>query len=170
MKMEKQSYGGYDDYEDDNYEGEEDEDVGDEDYDDFAKELNQYRKAKEGGGGRGGRGGSIAVWSGSVKIIFSKGRPQGKLCRTRVSRDVTHLLTLSSGGKGRMKNLRGRGGMRGGRRGRGGGRGRGGRGGGGKMGGDNDDGDGYGDDMEVSFQTERVESSVNYLINSYIKF
>lgn len=50
-----------------------------------------------------------------------------------------------------MKNQRGRGGMRGGRRGRGGGRGRGGRGGGIKMGGDNDDGDGYGDDMEVSF-------------------
>lgn len=52
-----------------------------------------------------------------------------------------------------MKNQRGRGGMRGGRRGRGGGRGRGGRvgGGGGKMGGDNDDGDGYGDEMEVSF-------------------
>lgn len=52
-----------------------------------------------------------------------------------------------------MKNQRGRGGMRGGRRGRGGGggRGRGGRVGGGKMGGDNDDGDGYGDEMEVSF-------------------
>lgn len=41
--------------------------------------------------------------------------------------------------------------MRGGRRGRGGGRGRGGRVGGGKMGGDNDDGDGYGDEMEVRF-------------------
>lgn len=39
--------------------------------------------------------------------------------------------------------------MRGGRRGRGGGRGRGGRVGGGKMGGDNDDADGYGDEMEV---------------------
>lgn len=54
-----------------------------------------------------------------------------------------------------MKNQRGRGLMRGGRRGRGGGRGRGGRGGGGggggKMGGD-DDGDGYGDDLEVSFK------------------
>jgi len=50
-----------------------------------------------------------------------------------------------------MKSLRGRGGMRGGRRGRGGGRGRGGRIGGVKMGGDNDDGDGYGDEMEVSF-------------------
>lgn len=55
-----------------------------------------------------------------------------------------------------MKNQRGRGGMRGGRRGRGGSRGRGGRGGGGgvgggggKMGGDNDDGEGYGEDMEV---------------------
>ncbi|XP_024910649.1 zinc finger CCCH domain-containing protein 4 isoform X3 [Cynoglossus semilaevis] len=57
MKMDKQSYGGYDDFEDDNYEGEEDEDMGEEDYDDFTKELNQYRKAKEGGrGGRGGRG------------------------------------------------------------------------------------------------------------------
>lgn len=49
MKMDKKSYGGYDEYEEDNYEGEEDEDMGDEDYDDFAKELNQYRKAKEGG-------------------------------------------------------------------------------------------------------------------------
>lgn len=49
-----------------------------------------------------------------------------------------------------MKSLRGRGGMRGGRRGRGGSRGRGGRGG--RMGGD-DDGDGYGDDMEVRFET-----------------
>lgn len=48
-----------------------------------------------------------------------------------------------------MKSQRGRGGMRGMRRGRGGGRGRGGRIGGGKMGGDNDDGDGYGDEMEV---------------------
>lgn len=62
-------------------------------------------------------------------------------------------LCVSAGGKGRMKSMRGRGGMRGGRRGRGGGRGRGGRGGGGKMGGDNDDGDGYGDDMEVRFET-----------------
>ncbi len=53
-----------------------------------------------------------------------------------------------------MKNQRGRGGMRGGRRGRGGGRGRGGRGGGGKMGGDNDDGDGYGDEMEVRFRIQ----------------
>lgn len=57
MKMDKQSYGGYDEYDDDNYEGEGDEEMGDEDYDDFAKELNQYRRAKE--GGRGGRGGSI---------------------------------------------------------------------------------------------------------------
>lgn len=57
------------------------------------------------------------------------------------------MLLLLSGGKSRMKNMRGRGGMRGGRRGRG--RGRGGRMGGGKMGGDNDDGDGYGDEMEV---------------------
>lgn len=48
-----------------------------------------------------------------------------------------------------MKNMRGRGGMRGGRRGRG--RGRGGRMGGGKMGGDHDDGDGYGEEMEVRF-------------------
>lgn len=48
-----------------------------------------------------------------------------------------------------MKGQRGRGGMRGMRRGRGGGRGRGGRIGGGKMGGDNDDGDGYGDEVEV---------------------
>lgn len=55
MKMDKQSYGGYDDYEEDNYEGEEEEDMGDDYYDDFTKELNQYRKAKE-GGGRGGRG------------------------------------------------------------------------------------------------------------------
>lgn len=54
---------------------------------------------------------------------------------------------LPTGGKSRMKNMRGRGGMRGGRRGRG--RGRGGRMGGGKMGGDHDDGDGYGDEMEV---------------------
>lgn len=44
-----------------------------------------------------------------------------------------------------MKNQRGRGGMRGGRRGRG--RGRGGRLGGGKV--VDDDGDGYGDEMEV---------------------
>lgn len=43
--------------------------------------------------------------------------------------------------------------MRGGRRGRGGGRGRGGRGGGGKMGGD-DDGDGYGDEMEVRIRAQ----------------
>lgn len=57
MKLDKQSYGGYDEYDEDNFEGEEDEDMGDEDYDDFAKELNQYRRAKE--GGRGGRGGSI---------------------------------------------------------------------------------------------------------------
>lgn len=56
MKMDKKTYGGYDDYEEDNYEGEEDEEMGDEDYDDFAKELNQYRKAKEGGHVRGGRG------------------------------------------------------------------------------------------------------------------
>lgn len=49
-----------------------------------------------------------------------------------------------------MKNQRGRGGMRGGRRGRGGSRGRGGRGG--KMG--DDDGDGYGDDMEVRLQPQ----------------
>lgn len=61
MKMDKQSYGGYDEYEEDNYEGEEDEEMGEEDYDDFTKELNQYRKAKEGGSGRGGRGGSMAV-------------------------------------------------------------------------------------------------------------
>lgn len=52
-----------------------------------------------------------------------------------------------------MKNHRGRGLMRGGRRGRGGGRGRGGRGGGGKMGGD-DDGDGYGDEMEVRIRAQ----------------
>lgn len=52
-----------------------------------------------------------------------------------------------------MKSQRGRGGMRGMRRGRGGGRGRGGRLGGGKMGGDNDDGDGYGDEMEVRLVT-----------------
>ncbi|XP_072315941.1 zinc finger CCCH domain-containing protein 4 [Eucyclogobius newberryi] len=102
MKIEKQSYGGYDDYDEDNYEGEEEEMV-DEEYDDFTKELNQYRKAKE--GGRPGRG-------------------------TR----------------GRMRSLRGRGGMRGGRRGRGGSRGRGSRGG--KMG--DDDGDGYGEDMEFA--------------------
>uniref|UniRef100_A0A3Q3DHM2 Zinc finger CCCH-type containing 4 n=1 Tax=Hippocampus comes TaxID=109280 RepID=A0A3Q3DHM2_HIPCM len=51
------------------------------------------------------------------------------------------------GGRGRMRNMRGRGGMRGGRRGgRGGSRGRGGRGG--KMG--DGDGDGYGEEMEVS--------------------
>ena len=60
MKMEKQSYGGYDDFEEDNFEGEEEEDIGDEDYDDFTRELNQYRKAQEGGGGRG-RGGSTAA-------------------------------------------------------------------------------------------------------------
>lgn len=48
-----------------------------------------------------------------------------------------------------MRSLRGRGGLRGGRRGRGGSRGRGGRGRE-RMGGD-DDGDGYGDDMEVRF-------------------
>lgn len=46
-----------------------------------------------------------------------------------------------------MKSQRGRGGMRGGRRGKG--RGRGCRLGGGKMG--DDDGDGYVDEMEVSF-------------------
>lgn len=46
-----------------------------------------------------------------------------------------------------MKNHRGRGGMRGGRRGKG--RGRGGRLGGGKVG--DDDGEGYGDEMEVRF-------------------
>lgn len=57
------------------------------------------------------------------------------------------FASIAAGGKSRMKNMRGRGGMRGGRRGRG--RGRGGRVGGGKMGGDNDDGDGYGDEMEV---------------------
>lgn len=45
-----------------------------------------------------------------------------------------------------MKSQRGRGGMRGGRRGKG--RGRGGRLGGGKL---DDDGDGYGDEMEVRF-------------------
>lgn len=56
MKMDKKTYGGYDDYEEDNYEAEEDEEMVDEDYDDFAKELNQYRKAKEGGHPRGGRG------------------------------------------------------------------------------------------------------------------
>ncbi|XP_034460943.1 zinc finger CCCH domain-containing protein 4 isoform X1 [Hippoglossus hippoglossus] len=119
MKMEKPTYGGYEEYEEENYEGEEEEEIGEEDYDDFTKELNQYRKAKEGGGGRG------------------------------------------RGGRGRMRGLRGRGGMRGGRRGRGGGggggggsRGRGGGGGGGgggrgvKMGGDNDEGDGYGEEME----------------------
>lgn len=49
------------------------------------------------------------------------------------------------GTRGRIRSLRGRGGIRGGRRGRGGSRGRGGRGG--KMG-DNDDGEGYGEDME----------------------
>lgn len=48
-----------------------------------------------------------------------------------------------------MRSLRGRGGLRGGRRGRGGSRGRGGRGRE-RMGGD-DDGDGYGDEMEVRF-------------------
>ncbi|XP_053279458.1 zinc finger CCCH domain-containing protein 4 isoform X3 [Pleuronectes platessa] len=117
MKMEKPTYGGYEEYEEENYEGEEEEEIGEEGYDDFTKELNQYRKAKEGGGGRG------------------------------------------RGGRGRMRGLRGRGGMRGGRRGRGvgvgggGGRGRGGGGGGGggrgvKMGGDNDEGDGYGEEME----------------------
>lgn len=57
-----------------------------------------------------------------------------------------------------MKNMRGRGGMRGGRRGRG--RGRGGRMGGGKMGGDNDDGDGYGDEMEVRSR-RRVQCACN---------
>uniref|UniRef100_A0A4W5JKW7 Zinc finger CCCH-type containing 4 n=1 Tax=Hucho hucho TaxID=62062 RepID=A0A4W5JKW7_9TELE len=66
-------------------------------------------------------------------------------------------FSFSTGGKGRMKNQRGRGGMRGGGR---GGRGRGGsrgRGRGGKMGGDNEDGEGMmygggggGDEMEVS--------------------
>lgn len=63
-----------------------------------------------------------------------------------------------------MKSLRGRGGMRGGRRGRGGGRGRGGRGGGGKMGGGDDDGDGYGDDMEVKFKTENEVRCVFALV------
>lgn len=65
---------------------------------------------------------------------------------------VAHCCFISflQGAKGRMKNQRGRGGMRGGRRGRGGGgRGRGGRGGGVKMG--DDDGDGY-DEMEVRFR------------------
>lgn len=62
MKMEKQTYGGYDDYEEDTYEGEEEEDMGDDYYDDFTKELNLYRKAKEGGGGgRGGRGGLFYI-------------------------------------------------------------------------------------------------------------
>ncbi|XP_055081973.1 zinc finger CCCH domain-containing protein 4 [Periophthalmus magnuspinnatus] len=50
------------------------------------------------------------------------------------------------GTRGRMRSLRGRGGMRGSRRGRGGGRGRGGRGG--KLG--DDEGDGYGEDMEYT--------------------
>lgn len=71
-----------------------------------------------------------------------------------------------------MKSLRGRGGMRGGRRGRGGGRGRGGRGGGGKMGGGDDDGDCYGDDMEVKFKTQNEARCVFALVqvqaaNSY---
>ncbi|XP_029373415.1 zinc finger CCCH domain-containing protein 4 isoform X1 [Echeneis naucrates] len=91
MKMDKQSYGGYDDYEEDNYEGEEDEDMGDEDYDDFTKELNQYRKAKEGGGGRSGRG------------VFMGGRGRMK----------------SQRGRGGIRGRRGRGGR--GRGGRGGG-------------------------------------------------
>ena len=57
MKMDKQSYGGYDEYQEENFEGEEDQDMPEEEYnDDFAKELNQYRKAKEGPGNRGGRG------------------------------------------------------------------------------------------------------------------
>lgn len=61
---------------------------------------------------------------------------------------VSKSHPVPAGGRGRMRNMRGRGGMRGGRRGgRGGSRGRGGRGG--KMGGDND-GDGYGEEMEVS--------------------
>lgn len=64
-----------------------------------------------------------------------------------------------------MKNLRGRGGMRGGRRGRGGGRGRGGRGGGGgKMGGD-DDGDGYGEEMEVRFRTQNTSPGNTCCLN-----
>lgn len=71
-----------------------------------------------------------------------------------------------------MKNQRGRGGMRGGRRGRGGSRGRGGRGGGGggggKMGGDNDDGDGYGDEMEVKFRIQN-ESYVPLLWTEFTK-
>jgi len=72
MKMDKQSYAGYDEFEEENFEGEEEEDIGDEDYDDFTKELNQYRKAKEGGGGRGGgRGGSSAVGS---KLLELKNR------------------------------------------------------------------------------------------------
>lgn len=132
MKTDKQSYGGYDEYEEDNFEGEEEEDMVDEDYDDFAKELNQYRKAKEGGGGRGGRGMSVAILT-----VFLRA-----LCGL-----FSLMCLLLAGGKSRMKNMRGRGGMRGGRRGRG--RGRGGRMGGGKMGGDNDDGDGYADEMEV---------------------
>lgn len=52
--------------------------------------------------------------------------------------------------------------MRGGRRGRGGGRGRGGRVGGGKMGGDNDDADGYGEEMEVRL-TIKTETFVHSL-------
>lgn len=72
-------------------------------------------------------------------------------------------LHVSAGGKGRMKSLRGRGGIRGGRRGRGG-RGRGGGRGGGKMGGDNDDGDGYGDEMEVRFRAQSEASRVFALV------
>lgn len=65
-----------------------------------------------------------------------------------------------------MKNQRGRGGMRGGRRGRGGSRGRGGRGG--KMGGDNDDGDGYGEDMEVRFRVQNETYETMWSTNDYL--
>ena len=69
MKMEKPTYGGYEEYEEETYEGEEEEEIGEEDYDDFTKELNQYRKAKEGGGGRG-RGGSMIVWLNFWNLIL----------------------------------------------------------------------------------------------------
>ncbi|KAL0972970.1 hypothetical protein UPYG_G00197150 [Umbra pygmaea] len=156
MKMDKQTYGGYDDYEEETYEGEEEEEMGDDEYDDFTKELNQYRKAKEGGGDGGGRDGGGRDGGGRDGGGRDGGGRDGggRDGGGRGGRGGRGSKNGVRGSKGRMKNQRGRGGMRGGRGGRGGGRGGSrGRGRGGKMGGDNEDGEGMmygggGDDME----------------------